>query len=106
MDVPGEELKKRLGDRVEYHRKRSEFFKKESDRVVDTAGTGEDPIPNPVSNKTVQSVREDYRTQALHHRQRSGQLSFIMEHLSDKETYRLTEQDISRLELVEGHIYG
>jgi hypothetical protein len=105
MDINGSELKQRLAARIDYHRQRAEFFKKEAARVVETAGAGDDPIPNPVSNKTVNSVREDYSKQALRHRQRGGQFTFIMEHLSDKEVYRLTEADLFRLELVEGDMY-
>lgn len=89
IDVSAKELKKHLGARAEYHAKKAAWYKNQSKALNEGgAGTG-------MSNDPVRSLQAS----AQEHREKSAYFRFMEQHLVKNEIYRLSQDDLSQIEL-------
>jgi hypothetical protein len=99
--IPTVEMKKRLGERVEYHVTRRAFYTDQL-RQLDTH---RDALTQVVAGGSVGvpvlSVREAVDGKVKHHAARASYLAFIADHLEPAESYRLGNYEIRELEFTE-----
>lgn len=95
IDVTRDELLEHLNARRSYHRERREFYETQTSQLV--AGGIRDTL---ASNDPTQSLANS----AKQHGQKEGLFGFIADHLIEGETYRLTEQDLTRLEIIDRYL--
>jgi hypothetical protein len=96
IDVPSEELVDHLTMRGDYHREKRAFYERQAQQLIDggireNAGVSNDPT------STLQAS-------AKQHGAKFAFFAFLADHVVADETYRLSEQDMTRLELVDRYI--
>jgi hypothetical protein len=91
IDVSADELTSHLNERVEYHKAKREFYEKQVQGLRD-GGVGQ----GMQSNDPVSSLQGSAKS----HGDREGLFRFLADHVVTDETYRLSEQDLTRLEII------
>ena len=91
IDVPSDELIEHLKERADYHTEKSKFYTGQVE-ALRQGGVG----ASPVSNDPVTSLESSAKS----HQDRAAFFNFLDEHVVLDETYRLSEQDLTRLEIV------
>ena len=91
IEIPTEELRAHIEGRARHHREKAEWYEGQV-RNLRAGGLSE----HHVSNDPVSSLERSEDS----HRERAAFFSFLAEHLIEGETYRLTEDDLARLEFV------
>jgi hypothetical protein len=89
MDVSAKELREHLAARADHHDEKSKWYGTQAEALRNGgAATG-------MSNDPVRSLEEsDYR-----HREKAAYFRFMEQHIVDKETYRLSQEDLGQIEL-------
>lgn len=103
FDFSGKELKEHFLKRSERNRARAEACMKELSRYKETdeeVPTAEPAIGNSYSNKAMESARETLKNRVKHYKTRAVFFAVGGEHLIMTETYRLSEHDMTSLEIV------
>jgi hypothetical protein len=95
IELSGGELHEHLEGRAEYHAERATFYENQSMTLL-AGGVME----GGASNDPVSSLQSSARS----HREKQGFFKFLADHLMVIETYRLTEQDLIRLEIVSRYL--
>lgn len=96
IDVSSAELTDHLADRASYHQEKRAFYTKQAKALVD-GGIRENPG---VSNDPTAQLQNSAKT----HAEREAFFRFLAEHVVADETYRLSEQDLTRLEIVSRYL--
>lgn len=91
IDVSSTELEEHLSKRVEYHTERAEFY---GLQVQNLKAGGVGILAQ--SNDPVSSLEGSEKS----HQDKAAFYRFMKDHVIPDETYRLTEQDLVRLEIV------
>jgi hypothetical protein len=95
IEIGSAEIQEHLRERASYHRERRRFYERQ------VASLREGGLrAGRVSNDPVGSLQES----ANRHGEREAFLRFMAEHIVPNETYRLTEQDLIRLEIVSRYL--
>jgi hypothetical protein len=91
IDLSSEELQRHLSERAEYHADKATMY---ADQVqaLRREGVGQ----TAQSNDPVHSLQQSER----HHRNRAELFGFIADRIIPNETYRVSESDLTRLELI------
>ena len=119
IDVKADEMKAVLGKRAEYHQKRAEWYEAQlkslreaqgaiAAKIVADAGDEEDEemaanLSNAYSkgsNFRGESPIDQLASKVKTHRARQAYFRFMSEHVIPNTTYRLKEDDLTRLELL------
>lgn len=96
IDVPSGELIDHLKARADFHKEKRAFYTKQAQALVD-GGIRETPgVTNDPTGQLQNSAKS--------HAAREGFFRFLADHVVGGETYRLTEQDMTRLELVDKYL--
>jgi hypothetical protein len=91
IEIPTEELRQHIEGRSEHHRDKAEWYGGQV-RSLRAGGLAE----SHVSNDPVSSLERS----ELNHRDKAAFFAFLADHLIEGETYRLTEDDLARLEFI------
>lgn len=97
IDLSSEELKTQLTSRADYHKEKAEFYKKQ---VEDFRKAHESLAPELQYSNTMNSPVNNLEAKVEEHQKKSSIFSFMSEHLVLNETYRLSENDLNRLEII------
>lgn len=89
IDVSSEEMKKILKDRVSYHSEKAEMY---GSQVKALEG-------EPTVDMTA-DPKKALRDRLRHHQRKWEFFNFLAEHVIPNETYRLSEIDLTRLEIL------
>ena len=93
IELASAELREHLGGRAEHHRKKAESYEGQVVGLKEVADGDEVRFHSANVVDTLQNkVRE--------HRSKAALFSFLAEHLIPDETYRLSENDLTRIEIV------
>lgn len=92
IEVESKELVELIDVRVEYHKGKAELYDSQLQLLKDEPGLENMDL----SNDPRRSLRDKIR----HHGDKVGFFSFLRDHVIPNETYRLTETDLLRLELL------
>lgn len=92
IDVSSDELRDHLQARANYHDDKQAFYSTQAQSLKDGGIRSEAAVSNDPVNSLEQSARS--------HGEREAFFRFLAEHLVDDETYRLSEQDLTRIEIV------
>jgi hypothetical protein len=91
IEITSDELRVHILARAEHHRERATFYEAQVSNLRAGGLTAE----RGVSNDPVGSLNHS----ATQHRNKTAFFAFLAEHLVPGETYRLTENDLERLEI-------
>ena len=90
VEVKSAELVEHLERRAHYHEAKKTFYERQAASLAEGAAS------NPgASNDPVTSLKQS----ATNHSNRAAFFSFLADHVVPKETYRLDEADLMRIEL-------
>jgi hypothetical protein len=97
IELSGTELAESLSDRAKYHTQRAADYQQQADAIRSKQLDQElqHQTNNPVQGLT---------TSAQQHRTRAAYFRFIAEHVVTSETYRLAEQELTRLEVLDRYL--
>jgi len=95
VELSSEELRGYLEDRALHHRERRNFYLRQVENL--SAGRVEEMA---VTNDPISSLKQSART----HGERSDFFEFLSDHIVPGETYRLSEQDLTRIEIIGRHL--
>jgi hypothetical protein len=91
IELSSEELRQTFVDRASWHYERAMFYEDQVDSLrrggVNASGVTNDPVSS-------------LENSARQHKDRQAYFTFLAAHLIPDETYRLSEQDLTRLELL------
>lgn len=97
LDFKAEELRQHCAGRANYHEGRAAFYREEAKRME-----GKEDVQmendNTYSNSSVMSMRKSMKEKANFHENKSAVFGLMASHFIN-ETYRLSTQDLSTLEL-------
>ena len=97
IEVTSEELRQHLGDRADHHRRKTEFYAKQVTSLeeggLDQDGSTADPVSNLARRGRL-------------HREKASYFSFMAEHLIEGERYRLSQEDLSAIEIASRYYPG
>lgn len=101
IQITTEELHAHILKKINHHKEKHLFYKNQADSLekgveADSHGSGSN-LSN-MSNNPLDSLRNS----AKKHQQRVEYFRFIADHLVPKETYELTENDLTKLEIISG----
>jgi len=91
IDVSSAELEQHLRERVAHHGERTEFYRGQVDALRE-GGVGQQAATNDPISSLEQSAK--------HHADRAAFFRFLADHVVPKQTYRLSEQDLTRIEVI------
>ena len=94
LDFTTEQLKKHCATRIAYHEKRAVFFADEAKRFADDAREAD-----LVSNRGYTAGKGDLLARAENNKKMAAYFKIVSDHLVPGETYRLSDSELSRLEL-------
>jgi hypothetical protein len=98
LHVTGKELAVRLGERIRWHRERSDVLIEQIKKLaeVERAATGE------LANALIRydSPRTLIEKKLHEHRERASFLSFVRDHITQDDTYRLDSNDLRTMEIL------
>ena len=89
IDVSAKELKAHLGARADHHEKKAEWYRTQASTLSE-GGAGTE-----MSNDPVRSLAESEQQ----HREKAAYFRFMEQHIIENETYRLSQNDLSQIEL-------
>jgi len=92
LDFSGKELREHLKKKSNHHLERSEFYTKQAASLV--AGNAE--AMQYSGGDPVKALRD----KAAEHKRKSEMFSLLYTHVSESETYRLQDVDLTRLEFI------
>ena len=96
FEIESGELKKMFEARARHHEKKAKYFADRAEKAE------EDPMPADLtSNRSVVSAKRDFLRRAEAEVQENSRFKFMAEHLIEKEIYRLTWEDLQKLEIRE-----
>lgn len=101
IQISSEELKKHLLDKVTHHKEKADFYNAQVSNLE--KGADEHTVGGSLynaSNNPVQSLKESGKK----HQAKSEYFQFIADHLVP-DTYELTEQDLTKLEIISGGMF-
>ena len=93
IELASSELKQHLAERAKYHKDRSKWYAEQ----IATLRAGLQA--SNISNNPIDSLERS----AKRHKERFAYFTFMAEHLIPDETYRLSENDLNRIELVDAY---
>lgn len=96
IEISSAEVQEHLGERADYHQGRRRFY----ERQVASLREGGLRADQAVSHDPVSALQES----AKRHGEREAFLRFMAEHIVPDETYRLSEQDLMRIEIVSRYL--
>ena len=91
IDVPTADLRAHLEERAEHHRSKSEAYLAQADAT--------EKLMDGVQGQT-NDPRAGLRSSARDHAQKAALFAFTAKYLVADETYRLSEQDLMRIEVI------
>ncbi len=97
IDIPSDELRAALEERAQYHDEKAAFYHKQMQVNQEIEDDDEETAHY---NSARVPAAQEARLQRRHHRQRAAYLRFVAAHVIP-ETYRLDENDLRRLELLD-----
>jgi hypothetical protein len=101
FDFTGKELKDHFLKRAERNRMRAEAFVKELARYKeDEDAPVQTDVEQTYSNKAIGSARDTLKGRVKHYKMRAMFFAVGADHLVPTETYRLSEHDMTSLEIV------
>ena len=89
IDVSSKELKEHLAQRARHHAKKAEWYQAQA------ATLSEGGARTDMSNDPVRSLEQS----KLLHTEKAAYFKFMEEHIIKNETYRLSQDDLSQIEL-------
>ncbi len=95
LEVPGQEVHDHLRRRAEYHRAKAEWY---AGQVESLQSGG--VRPTGVSNDPLQSLEQSQQE----HRAKAELFAFMADHVVRSATYRLSEQDLARIEIISRYV--
>jgi hypothetical protein len=96
VDISAKELREQLASRARHHEKKAKWYKGQAAALTrGGAATG-------VSNDPVRSLEESEKQ----HREKAAYFRFMEQHLVKNETYRLSQEDLGRIELASRYYPG
>ena len=95
IDVTSAELKTTLEQRRDHHREKTAFYKQQ---VANMEQQG--VAQHNVTNDPVASLKSSWRQ----HEERQAFFAYLAEHVIPEATYRLSEHDLTRLELLSKYL--
>jgi hypothetical protein len=103
LHVTGKELAVRLGDRIRWHRERSDVLIEQIKKLVEVerAATGE------LANALIRydSPRTLIEKKLNEHRERASFLAFVRDHITQDDTYRLDSSDLRTMEILPERVW-
>jgi hypothetical protein len=101
FDVKTEELQTILKGRVEHHKKKSALYNEQYVKIRDEA----DQQQNSGMTNNAGSLAQQMKHSRDQHEDKAALFDFWSKHLEPNETYRLSESDLSKLEVTKGHMF-
>ena len=92
IEVSSSELEDHLAERANHHHDKHEFYTKQVQSLKD-GGIRDNPG---VSNDPIASLEHSAKS----HKEKAGLFGFLVDHVIPNEVYRLSENDLTRLEIV------
>jgi hypothetical protein len=89
IDVSAKELKAHLAARADHHEQKADWYKTQA------ATLSEGGVSTGMSNDPVRSLEQS----AQQHREKAAYFRFMEQHIIENETYRLSQDDLSQIEL-------
>jgi L-lactate utilization protein LutC len=103
IDVPSDELIKILKERLEHHKNKADTYEKKAKELgAQIAAIEEDMEVGKVSGGT---PVEQLSKKAREHRDQANWYTFMIDHVVQKDTYRLDQRDLQRLGIAVGNHY-
>ena len=96
MDVTSAELDEHLRARALHHKDRAGTYARQSAELEADQSEHDQNL----SNNPVRSLKDSQR----HHQTRAELFTFMADHLVPNEVYRVSESDLTRLELIGQHL--
>jgi hypothetical protein len=93
IELTSDELRSHVQSRVDFHRAKCDFYAKQAASL--RAGQEENAATYNASNNPVASLQQSEAS----HRERATYFKILADHLIPGETYRLSDTDLTRLEL-------
>ena len=90
LNISSDELKKKILERVEYHRQKFEFYSKKVEEL--------EPVKGEMESSS--NAFTDLKNKADNHQARMEFFQFLADHIIPKEIYRLQTQDLTNLEFI------
>lgn len=101
FDFSGKELKDHFIKRAERNKMRAASFEKELTHFKDDEETDQrEEIERMYSNKAIGSAKDTLKSRMKHYRQRAMFFMIAADHVVATETYRLSENELTNLEIV------
>lgn len=107
LQMTSAELKELMGKRIEYHSSRTEWLEKKIKELEpDVQKFENDAVQSgKFAGNRVDGALGNFKQQFTHHQNRATLFKFMVEHLIPNETYVLTENDLTKLEVLSGRDY-
>jgi hypothetical protein len=99
FDISSQELAKHLHTRVEHHNKRAKWYADKADTLAE--GEFNEETRQKMSSTNNANPVDTFKAGAKRHKAKASLFSFMATHVIQNETYRLSENDLNRLELTE-----
>jgi hypothetical protein len=98
LDVPGRELAVRLTERIRWHRERADALIAQMKKVVDVEREAADDLVGLLGR--YESPRASLEKKVREHQERASFLTFVRDHISPEEVYRLDSADLRMTEIL------
>lgn len=95
IQLSSKELKEQLQERAKFHSEKSTFYQQQCKDFAAASEKLPEEMQN-TSNSPIRTMEDKVRD----HQNRSSIFSFMAEHIVPDETYQLTENDLTRLEII------
>lgn len=102
LDVNGPELVMHLNDRAGVHEKKAEIYAKQIGAIKQAEDEDEDE--RDAWANASNDPKADLRRRMRDHQRKAGMFRFMAGHVLVDEIYRLSEQDLTRLELISQYL--
>jgi len=98
LQVTGRELAVRLGERIRWHRERGDVLIDQIKRLVDLERGATDTLAQVLGR--LDSPRAALEKKLHEHQERASFLTFLRDHVSPEEIYRLDSSDLRMTEIL------
>jgi hypothetical protein len=98
FDIPSRELSEHLRERVTHHRQRSVFFATQAKQLEDGVPDAKEASGKVNYSNATSNPLEALKSSAITHEQKADLFCLMIKYLVKDETYRLTENDLLKLE--------
>lgn len=98
LDVPGRELAVRLTERIRWHRERADLLISQMKKLVDVERDAGDDLVGLLGH--YESPRATLEKKVREHQERASFLTFVRDHVSPDEIYRLDSMDLKMTEIL------